>query len=98
MDIALAIEADGVHLGQEDMPISIARKLLPKGSIIGVSCNSVQDAKNAVTDGADYVGIGPVWFTQTKSDLKPTLGPRGTGEILETFSETQIKAVAIGKL
>ncbi len=93
----MAVEADGVHLGQSDMPVSIARKLLPKGSIIGVSCNTIQDAKNAVRDGADYVGIGPVWFTQTKSNLKPVVGPRGAAEILETFSNTQIKAVAIGK-
>lgn len=92
----MAVEADGVHLGQSDMPVSIARKLLPKGSIIGVSCNTIQDAKNAVRDGADYVGIGPVWFTKTKSNLKPVIGPRGAAEILETFSNTQIKAVAIG--
>lgn len=97
VDVALAIDADGVHLGQTDMPVGVARKLLPKGSIIGVSCNTVEDAKNAINDGADYVGVGPVWDTQTKSDLSPVIGVRGIGEIIECFHGTAIKTVAIGE-
>ena len=62
IDIALAIGADGVHLGQTDMPISIARRLLPEGSIIGISCNNIDHAKRAVEEGADYIGIGAIYL------------------------------------
>lgn len=96
IDIALAIGADGVHLGQTDMPVSDAKKLLPRGSIIGVSCNNAKEAKKAIEDGADYIGIGPVWNTQTKSDLNPIVGVRGVGEILDCLQGTDVKAVAIG--
>ncbi|EEB91438.1 hypothetical protein MPER_10198, partial [Moniliophthora perniciosa FA553] len=71
VDIALAINASGVHVGQSDMPIAIARKLLPKGAIIGASCNNLEEVKKALTDGADYIGIGAVWATTTKALDKP---------------------------
>lgn len=96
IDVALAIGADGVHLGQTDMSVSDAKKLLPRGSIIGVSCNNASDARKAIEDGADYIGIGPVWNTQTKTDLNPIVGVRGVGEILDCLRGTNIKAVAIG--
>ena len=96
IDIALAIDADGVHLGQTDMPISIARKLLPPGKIIGTSCNNKEHAKKAVEDGVDYIGIGAVWSTQTKKLTNPVVGVRGVGEILDCLEGTQVKAVGIG--
>ena len=96
IDIALAIGADGVHLGQTDMPISIARKLLPEGSIIGISCNNTEHAKRAVKDGADYIGIGAIYTTQTKRLTNPIVGVRGVGEILECIQGTSVKAVGIG--
>lgn len=89
--------ADGVHVGQSDMPLHLARKLLPEGTIIGVSCNTTTDADTAVKDGADYVGIGPVWPTQTKADIKTIVGVRGVGEILDRLKGTAVKAVGIGK-
>jgi len=79
------------------MPIAIARSLLPKGMIIGTSCNSADEARAAVKDGVDYIGIGPVWFTQTKTDLKPVVGVRGIGEILDCLNGTDVKSVAIGE-
>lgn len=96
IDIALAMGAHGVHLGQSDMPIAEARRLLPVGSIIGISCNNVGHAKAAVENGADYVGIGAVYGTQTKKLTSPLVGVRGVGLILEALDGTDLKAVAIG--
>jgi thiamine-phosphate pyrophosphorylase len=64
--IALYLNAAGVHLGQEDLPISVTRKLLGEEKIIGISASNLEDARNAQTDGADYIGVGPVFYTQTK--------------------------------
>ncbi|KAJ4483479.1 thiamine biosynthetic bifunctional enzyme Thi4 [Lentinula aciculospora] len=96
VDIALAVQATGVHIGQTDMPVSVARKLLPGGSVIGVSCNNLQELEKAITDGADYVGIGAVWSTSTKNLDKPVIGVRGVGELLQKLDGTPVKAVAIG--
>lgn len=98
IDIALAVQAQGVHLGQTDMPIKVARQLLPQGSVIGVSCNTVDDVKKAVLEGADYVGIGSVWATSTKRLTNPIIGVRGIGPLLAALDNTSIKAVAIGML
>lgn len=68
-DIALLSEADGVHLGQDDMPVKDARKVLGEGKSIGVSTHSLEQAKRAVADGADYIGVGPVYPTQTKKNV-----------------------------
>lgn len=97
IDIALATRADGVHLGQTDMPVSIARSMLPKGSIIGVSCNNIDQAETALKDGADYIGIGAVWGTVTKTLTSPIIGVRGVGEILHKLDGSKVKAVAIGR-
>lgn len=96
LDIALAVNASGVHVGQDDMPLTLARKLLPKGSIIGVSCNTVRDVQQAVLDGADYVGIGPVWPTPTKTDTEPAIGVRGLGVLLAALEGSSVGSVAIG--
>ncbi|KAF8971165.1 thiamine biosynthetic bifunctional enzyme Thi4 [Flammula alnicola] len=96
IDVALAINADGVHLGQTDMSVEQARKLLPPGSIIGLSCNTAAHVKEAVRLGVDYVGIGAVWGTQTKKLTNPIIGIRGVGPMLEELVGTDIKAVAIG--
>lgn len=66
IDIALAADADGVHLGKDDMPLETARMILGRDMIIGISCSSVEDARKA--EGADYLGIGPVFTTSTKKD------------------------------
>ncbi|MFA6357239.1 MAG: thiamine phosphate synthase [Candidatus Omnitrophota bacterium] len=69
-DIALASGADGVHLGQDDSSIKEAKKILGKGKIIGVSCHSLQQALKAQKEGADYIGIGPIYSTPTKPEYK----------------------------
>lgn len=78
------------------MPLPVARKLLPQGTIIGISVNTPEEAKKAKEDGADYVGIGALWDTQSKQLTNPILGVRGVGPVLEILEKTNIKAVAIG--
>lgn len=81
LDIALACDAGGLHIGQSDMPYSVARKLLGKDKIIGLSVESIQDTIDANNLDVDYIGISPVFGTQTKTDTAPALGLEGIGEI-----------------
>lgn len=92
IDIALAIDASGVHLGQSDIPCSIARKILPKGKIIGVSAHNLKEAEKALKDGSDYLGCGAVFNTSTKKDVT-TLSYEGLKEITDNI---EIPVVAIG--
>lgn len=97
VDVALSVGAEGVHLGQSDMSVQQARELLAPGSIIGVSCNSLEHVRGAVEDRADYVGIGAVWSTVTKELTSPILGVRAVGAMLQELDGTGVKAVAIGQ-
>ena len=81
VDVALATEADGVHLGQDDMILEDARKLLGPAKIIGISAECLEDAIRAETAGADYIGISPVYATPTKTDTAPPLGLAGVKAI-----------------
>ncbi|RME64452.1 MAG: thiamine phosphate synthase [Nitrospirae bacterium] len=91
-DIAIATDADGVHLGQDDLPIEEARKVLGN-RIIGISTHTIEEALDAQARGADYIGFGPVYGTTTKPDA---LTPRGL-QALKTVSEAvSIPVVAIG--
>lgn len=74
VDLAVAIEADGVHLGQEDLPARLARPLLRPGMVLGVSTHNVEQARRAQADGADYVAVGAMFATQTKPDFE-LVGP-----------------------
>ncbi|MCI8482990.1 MAG: thiamine phosphate synthase [Lachnospiraceae bacterium] len=71
MDIALLSHADGVHLGQEDIPVEDARAFLGKDAVIGATAKTVEQAKRAVEQGADYLGSGAWFFTETKKDAVP---------------------------
>lgn len=93
VDIALAVGADGVHLGQDDMPIEVARRLLGKKSIIGVTVHNVREARDAERRGADYLGVSPIFSTDTKPDAgKPT----GVNLIQEVKKVVKLPCVAIG--
>lgn len=81
LDIALACDAEGLHIGQSDMPYAIARKLLGKDKIIGLSVECLQDAIDANRLDVDYIGISPVFGTSTKTDTAPALGLSGIWEI-----------------
>jgi thiamine-phosphate diphosphorylase len=75
LDVALAVEADGVHLGQDDLPVSLARRIAGKQLLIGVSAETVDEARQAEADGADYLGVGPMFATPTKPDAGAPVGP-----------------------
>ena len=93
VDVALAAGADGVHLGQRDMSVADARRLGPSAWIIGVSAESRDDAIRAEKEGADYVGVSPVFATATKADHAPPLGLEGLRAIRAAVG---IPLVAIG--
>jgi thiamine-phosphate pyrophosphorylase len=93
IDIAQAINADGVHLGQDDMPLTIARKILGKDKIIGISAGTLDEALEAQKDGADYLGIGAIFYTGTKKDIDTPIGIEYLKHIYDNIS---IPAVAIG--
>lgn len=95
LDVALAVKADGVHLGQKDMPIEMARPLSGQQMIIGISVESVEDAVAAEKGGADYLGVSPVFGTPTKTDTAPALGLEGLAAIRR---HVKLPLVAIGGL
>ena len=68
-DIAKLTGADGVHLGQDDLPVEEARKILGAGKLVGVSTHEMDQAHKALLDGADYIGVGPIYATQTKKNV-----------------------------
>lgn len=92
LDIALAVDAAGLHIGQEDMPAKIARKLLGPHKILGVSASSVEEAVLAQQEGADYVGAGAVFATGTKEDIS-FIGLEGLRKIKQSVA---VPVVAIG--
>lgn len=91
VDLALAVDADGVHIGQEDIPLRMAKSLMPS-KIIGVSTHSLEEALEADSGGATYIGYGPIFFTKTKDAGTPK-GPSGIKIIKEYV---KIPVVAIG--
>jgi len=86
IDVALAVGADGVHLGQTDMLIADARRVVGRSMLIGISAECVEDAVRAEAQGADYVGISPVFSTPTKTDTAPALGLDGVAAIRAAVS------------
>jgi thiamine-phosphate pyrophosphorylase len=95
LDVALASGADGVHLGQDDIPASLARAISPPGFIIGVSVGNVEEAIQAEKDGADYLGLGPICHTGSKIDAGPACGYEIIARVKEAVS---IPVIAIGGL
>jgi thiamine-phosphate pyrophosphorylase len=93
VDLALMVEADGVHIGQDDLPLPEVRKLLGPGKIIGVSTHGPEQARRAVAEGADYIGVGPLFATATKKDVCP---PVGLGYFDFAVKEIPVPLVAIG--
>lgn len=93
LDIALAVGADGLHIGQSDLPISVARRLVGDSILIGVSASTVAEAVAAQRAGADYVGAGAVYPTGSKADAGAAIGLDGLAQICAAVS---IPVVAIG--
>jgi len=92
-DISLAVEADGVHLGQSDLPITLARELLGPNYLIGISTHSTEQVVQATEQGADYIGYGPLFPTTTKADHEPVVGIDGLKKVRPL---TSLPIVAIG--
>lgn len=93
IDVAAAVPCAGVHLGQRDLPIEVARRILGPDKIVGISVNTVAEALDAERRGADYLGAGPAFPTGTKLDTEPELGPEGLRRIVQAV---RIPVVAIG--
>jgi len=92
IDIALAVDADGVHLGQDDMPVKEARKIIGRRKILGVSTHSLKQALDAEASGADYIGFGPVFKTATKNAGEP----KGIALLKKIREQINIPIAAIG--
>lgn len=93
IDVAAAVPCAGVHLGQKDLPIEVARRILGPDKTVGLSVNTVEEALDAERRGADYLGAGPAFPTGTKLDTEPELGPEGLRRIVQAV---KIPVVAIG--
>jgi thiamine-phosphate pyrophosphorylase len=93
VDLALAVDAAGVHLGQQDLPCEIARELLGPGKIIGITVSSLVEARNAARQGADYLGVSPIFPTTTKADAGT---PGGLDLIREIRLQVPLPLIAIG--
>jgi len=93
LDIALAVDADGLHLGQDDLPLPVARSLLGREKIIGLSINKREEAQEGERMGADYLGVSPVFSTPTKNDAPPATGLEFLASLRQ---EIKIPLVAIG--
>ncbi|MGE6609281.1 thiamine phosphate synthase [Peribacillus sp. NPDC076916] len=92
VDIALAVGADGIHIGQDDLPLTVVKQMVPEDMIVGVSVSTLEEAHEAERNGADYIGVGSVFPTKTKQDA--TL--MAIGDLEEICRSVSIPAVAIG--
>jgi len=91
-DIALAVNADGVHIGRDDLPLDAARRIVGENKIIGVSAHNLAEARTAVNMGADYLGVGAMFATGTKTNANPT----SMEELRRIRAEVKLPIVAIG--
>lgn len=92
-DLALALEADGVHLGQADLPLLLARKVVGQKMLIGVSTHNPEQVRLATEEGADYLGFGPIFSTRTKANHEPVVGIEGLAGVRDL---TPLPIIAIG--
>ncbi len=95
VDIALSIKAQGIHIGQKDLPAKQVKRLIGNSMILGVSVSSVEQAEKAVADGADYLGVGPIFPTVTKPDADPPIYIEGLRKVRSVVPD-KIPIVAIG--
>lgn len=93
IDVALAVDADGIHIGQDDLPLAEARHIMGPDKIIGISTHRIEEARAAEAGGADYIGVGPIFHTKSKVDV---VDPVTTAYIGQVAAEINIPFVAIG--
>ena len=98
LDIALAAGADGVHLGLDDLPVAKARRLAPEGFLIGGTCRNVAQARQAQADGADYVGVGPIYPSTSKPGLPDPIGLAVLGDVAAILPAIAISGINAGRI
>jgi thiamine-phosphate pyrophosphorylase len=96
VDVALAVDADGAHVGQDDMPAARARRLLGPLRLLGVSARTLAEAEAAIADEADYLGVGPIYATHGKADAGPPTGTDLLRAIVARLGSSSVPLVAIG--
>lgn len=92
-DVAVACDADGVHVGQDDLPVPVARQIVARGKIVGASAGTIAEARQAAAEGADYLGVGSVFATSTKPDAGEPLGVAALAEVIRAV---RVPVVGIG--
>ncbi|AGL14472.1 thiamine phosphate synthase [Actinoplanes sp. N902-109] len=92
LHVALAVGADGGHVGADDLPVAAARKILPTG-VVGATCRDPEAARQAVAAGASYLGVGPAYPTTTKTGLPAPLGPDRIGAVAQAVPGTPVLAI-----
>jgi len=97
VDVALAVGADGVHLGDEDLPVAVARRLLGPDALIGATARDTAAAAARVAEGADYLGVGPTYATGTKTGLPDPLGPAAVGAVAAAVTVPVIAIAGIDR-
>jgi thiamine-phosphate pyrophosphorylase len=97
VDVALVVEADGAHLGDDDLPLAAARRIVPDGFLLGRSVDTPREAIDAEREGADYLGAGPAFATRTKPGLPPPLGPAGIAAIARSVVVPVVGIGGIGE-
>lgn len=93
VDVALAVGADGTHLGADDLPLAAARRVAGPGHLLGGTARDPEQARRLVAEGADYLGVGPAYRTATKSGLPEPIGPVGVGAVARAV---EVPVIAIG--
>ena len=93
VDVAIAADADGVHLGASDLPVDLVRTITPEGFVIGATVRDAAAARAAEEAGADYLGAGPAYATTTKPGLPDPIGPEGVGAVV---AATALPVIAVG--
>lgn len=93
LHVALAVEADGAHVGAEDLPVAAARRVLGPAAVLGATCRDPRAAAAAVADGASYLGVGPAFLTVTKSGLPAPIGPERIGEVARAAAPVPVVGI-----
>jgi thiamine-phosphate pyrophosphorylase len=91
--VALAVDADGIHLSWKALPASIAKQIIPQGKLVGVSTHNLEEAMKAEQQGVDYISLSPIFQTPSKGGIVPTLGPEG---LMKVVQHVHIPVIALG--
>lgn len=94
IELGLVLDADGIHIGQDDIPVKEVKKLIPSHMIVGISTSTIEESTQAMNDGADYIGVGPIYATQSKEDAIAPIHESGLQHIREALPSMPIVAIS----